>query len=160
MAVPSQDMILGLYYLMHDPIVHARTCEEAHQSLWKPRRSADGLSFQRQLQLVRETLERPDGSTIWGAGCTSIEKIKVLIEGGIIETTPGRVIFNTIVPKELGFQNYVLRKKRLSELVLECYKKIDLETTVRFLDKMKNLGFAEAISKMQHPSRIMPGSAA
>ncbi len=35
-------------------------------------------------------------------------------------------------------------KRRLSELVLECYKKINLETTVRFLDKMKNLGFAEA----------------
>ena len=121
-----------------------RTYEGSHQSLWQPRRSADGLSCQRQPQLARETAKDQSDATIWGAGCTSIEKIKVLIDGGIIETTPGRVIFNTIVPKQLGFQNYVLRKKRLSELVLECYKKIGLETTVRFLDKMKNLGFAEA----------------
>ncbi len=46
-----------------------------------------------------------------GRGLHIHQKIKVLIDGGIIETTPGRVIFNTIVPKELGFQNYVLRKK-------------------------------------------------
>ena len=73
-----------------------------------------------------------------------MRKLKYYVEGGIIETTPGRVIFNTIVPKELGFQNYVLRKKRLSELVLECYKKVGLEATVRFLDNLKNLGFSEA----------------
>src|SRR3990167_6938137 len=79
-----------------------------------------------------------------GRGLYIHEKIKVLIDGGIIETTPGRVIFNTVVPKELGFQNYVLRSKRLAELVLECYKKIGLEATVRFLDSMKNLGFAES----------------
>ena len=66
------------------------------------------------------------------------------LENGIIETTPGRVIFNTIVPKELGFQNYALPKKKLSELVMQCYKKVGLEATVRFLDNLKNLGFAEA----------------
>jgi DNA-directed RNA polymerase subunit beta' len=49
-----------------------------------------------------------------------------------------------IVPKELGFQNYGLRKKKLSELILETYKKVGLEATVKFLDKLKNLGFAEA----------------
>jgi DNA-directed RNA polymerase subunit beta' len=72
------------------------------------------------------------------------EKIKVRLESGIIETTPGRVIFNTIVPKELGFQNYALRKKKMSELVLETYKKVGLEATVRFLDNLKNLGFSES----------------
>ncbi len=44
------------------------------------------------------------------------ELIKLRTENGIIETTPGRVIFNTIVPKELGFQNYSLPKKKMSEL--------------------------------------------
>ncbi len=61
------------------------------------------------------------------------------------------MIFNTIVPKELGFQNYALRKKKMSELVLETYKKVGLEATVRFLDNLKNLGFAEATKVM--PSR-------
>ncbi|MGE3535610.1 MAG: DNA-directed RNA polymerase subunit beta', partial [Parachlamydiales bacterium] len=72
------------------------------------------------------------------------EKIKLKLESGVIETTPGRVMFNMIVPKELGFQNYALRKKKMSELVLETYKKVGLEATVRFLDNLKNLGFSEA----------------
>ncbi len=49
-----------------------------------------------------------------------------------------------IVPKQLGFQNYALRKKKLSELILETYKKVGLEEAVKFLDNLKNLGFAEA----------------
>ena len=79
-----------------------------------------------------------------GRGLRIHEKIKLRLDSGIIETTPGRVLFNTIVPKELGFQNYGLRKKKMSELVLETYKKVGLEGTVRFLDNLKNLGFAEA----------------
>ncbi len=79
-----------------------------------------------------------------GRGLRLHEKIKLRLESGIIETTPGRVVFNTIVPKELGFQNYALRKKKMSELVLETYKKVGLEATVHFLDNLKNFGFAEA----------------
>lgn len=142
-AVPSQDMILGLYYLMHDPIVlpgkenqPVKTFANTEEVLMAMH-SSGSYNWHEKLK---------DGERIdhFGRGLRVHEKIRVLIDGGIIETTPGRVIFNTIVPKELGFQNYVLRKKRLSELVLECYKKIGLEGTVRFLDKMKNLGFAEA----------------
>ncbi|MCB1109376.1 MAG: DNA-directed RNA polymerase subunit beta', partial [Chlamydiia bacterium] len=48
------------------------------------------------------------------------------------------------VPKELGFQNYALRKKKMSELVLATYKKVGLEASVRFLDNLKNLGFSQA----------------
>ncbi len=141
-AVPSQDMILGLYYLMHDPVVH-------------PDRAGKKVKVYSSPEEVLMSLHS-SGSYNWfgpddgerrdhlGRGLHIHEKIRVLIDGGIIETTAGRVVFNTIVPKQLGFQNYVLRKKRLSELVLECYKKIDLETTVQFLDNMKNLGFAEA----------------
>jgi len=79
-----------------------------------------------------------------GRGIHTHERIKVLVDGSIIETTPGRVLFNQCVPKELGFQNYGLRKKKLSALVVECYKKVGLEATVRFLDAMKNIGFKEA----------------
>ncbi len=66
-----------------------------------------------------------------------MRKSNCALENGIIETTPGRVIFNTIVPKELGFQNYSLPKKKMSELVMQCYKKVGLEATVRFLDNLK-----------------------
>ncbi|MEN9654297.1 MAG: hypothetical protein RL235_409, partial [Chlamydiota bacterium] len=141
-AVPSQDMILGLYYLMHDPVLHPDKKGQPVKTFSSPEEVLMALYAGGSYNWHKpKKTERVDHL---GRGIHVHEKIRVLIEGGIVETTPGRVIFNTIVPKELGFQNYVLRKKRLSELVLECYKKIGLEGTVRFLDKMKNLGFAEA----------------
>ncbi len=144
-AVPSQDMILGLYYLMHDPVIFP---DKAGRKV-KVFGSTQEVLMALYSSGSYNWFEKPEENGSQrrdhlGRGLHIHEKIKVLIEGGIIETTPGRVLFNTIVPKKLGFQNYVLRKKRLAELVLECYKKIGLEATVQFLDKMKNLGFSEA----------------
>lgn len=141
-TVPSQDMILGLYYLMHDPVVSPDKKDEVIKVYSSPQEVLMALYAGGSFNWY--TGEQKTRKDHLGRGIHVHQKIKVLIDGGIIETTPGRVIFNTIVPKEMGFQNYVLRKKKLSELVLECYKKIGLEGTVRFLDQMKNLGFAEA----------------
>ncbi len=144
-AVPSQDMILGLYYLMHDPVIFPDKAGRKVKVFGSPQEVLMALYSSGSYNWFEKPedngSERRDHL---GRGLHIHEKIKVLIEGGIIETTPGRVLFNTIVPKKLGFQNYVLRKKRLAELVLECYKKIGLEATVQFLDNMKNLGFSEA----------------
>lgn len=141
-AVPSQDMILGLYYLMHDPVVFPDKKDKKIKVFANPEEVLMALHSSGSYNWYEGSQEgRRDH---YGRGLHIHETIKVMIEGGIIETTPGRVLFNTVVPKQLGFQNYVLRKKRLSELVLECYKKIGLEATVRFLDDIKNLGFAEA----------------
>lgn len=144
-AVPGQDMILGLYYLMHDPVVFPEKAGRPIKVYASPEEVLMALyssgSYNWHDEKMREKSGRRDHL---GRGLSIHEKIKVLIDGGIIETTPGRVLFNTIVPKGLGFQNYVLRKKRLSELVLECYKKLGLEASVQFLDNMKSLGFAEA----------------
>ncbi len=141
-AVPSQDMILGLYYLMLDPLYHP----DQHGKKVKIFRDADEVLSALSCALSYNRFdERKEGRVDeLGRGLQLHEKIKVRIAGAIIETTPGRVIFNTIVPKELGFQNYALRKKKMSELVLMTYKKVGLEATVRFLDALKNLGFAEA----------------
>ncbi len=141
-TVPAQDMILGLYYLMHDPVIHPDKEGRKVKIFGSPEEVLMALNASGSYNWYEKTKEKRQDHL--GRGLHIHEKIKVLVEGGIVETTPGRVVFNTIVPKELGFQNYVLRKKRLSELVLECYKKIGLEATVRFLDKMKNLGFSEA----------------
>ena len=142
-TVPSQDMILGLYYLMHDPLYSP----EEHGKKTKLFGSTNevllalyaGTSYNREEKGVAD--ERIDDL---GRGIHIHEKIKLRLPSGIIETTPGRVIFNTIIPKELGFQNYALRKKKLSELILDTYKRIGLEATVQFLDNLKNLGFKEA----------------
>ena len=144
-AVPSQDMILGLYYLMLDPIYipenHGKKTKLFGSSEEVLLAMTGGGSYNWYEEEEKNMKGRRDQL---GRGLRIHEKIKVKLDSGVIETTPGRVIFNTIVPKELGFQNYGLRKKKMSELVLECYKKIGLEATVRFLDNLKNLGFAEA----------------
>lgn len=144
-AVPTQDMTLGLYYLMYDPLY-------------------DPEKYDRKVKVFRDAAEvllalSAGGSYNWfypidqqkgkrreflGRGLHIHERIKIRTDVGIIETTPGRVLFNTIVPKQLGFQNYSLPKKRLGELVMDCYKKVGLERTVQFLDDLKSLGFAEA----------------
>ena len=142
-SIPSQDMILGLYYLMHDPIFAAED-KGRKTKIFKDRtevllalRAAESYNY---FEKDRERGKKDDT----GKGIHLHEKIKLRLDEGIIETTPGRVIFNTIVPKELGFQNYALRKKKLSQLVLDCHKKVGLERTVKFLDDMKSLGFSEA----------------
>ena len=62
----------------------------------------------------------------------------------VLETTPGRVIFNEIWPSELGFYNKSAGKKALGELIHRCWQICGHETTVRVLDDMKKLGFRYA----------------
>ena len=92
-------------------------------------------------KLIKKPMKTYDD---YGRGMRIHEKIKLRTEDGIIETTPGRVVFNTIVPKELGFQNYACLRRKWASLIMQCYKKVGLEATVRFLDNLKSLGFAEA----------------
>ncbi|MEO0240981.1 MAG: DNA-directed RNA polymerase subunit beta' [candidate division WOR-3 bacterium] len=73
------------------------------------------------------------------------EKIKVLIKEKIIETSVGRIIFNNIVPPPLRFINEEINKKKLGNLIYECYKKFGSLVTEKFLDDIKDLGFKWAI---------------
>src|SRR2546429_7876166 len=61
-----------------------------------------------------------------------------------IETTAGRVVFNQIWPKELGFYNRPAGKKQLSDIIWRCYQVAGPAATVATLDKLKELGFTEA----------------
>jgi DNA-directed RNA polymerase subunit beta' len=145
-AVPSQDMTLGLYYLMCDPIY----IPEDHGQKTKIFRDSDevllalnGSGSYNWYEEAKKSKAK-DGRQPYQRGIRIHERIKLRTENGIIETTPGRVLFNTIVPKELGFQNYSLPKKKVGDLIMQCYKKVGLEATVRFLDKLKSMGFIEA----------------
>ena len=60
------------------------------------------------------------------------------------DTTVGRVLFNAIVPKALGFQNREMKKKALSEIVFQSYRREGLAATVQFLDRLKEFGFRSA----------------
>jgi DNA-directed RNA polymerase subunit beta' len=142
-TIPSQDMILGLYYLMHDPVYnpaeHGKKVKIFSSTEEVLAAMSSGLSFNRAE--TETDGKRCDES---GRGLNIHELIKLRIDDSIIETTPGRVIFNTIVPKELGFQNYSIRKKKMGELILEVSKRCGMEKTVKFLDDLKNIGFANA----------------
>src|SRR5690606_28977243 len=62
----------------------------------------------------------------------------------LLVTTPGRVIFSTIWPRELGFINFAVAKKKLGELILSTYKTTGKENAVKTLDLLKELGFRTA----------------
>ena len=62
----------------------------------------------------------------------------------LIETTVGRILFNQIVPKEVGFVNELLTKKSLRNVIGRILADTDFPTTVKFLDDMKNLGYSNA----------------
>jgi len=143
-AVPSQDMTLGLYYLMHDPIYIPADHDKQVKTFSSQEEVLRALYSSGSYNWFDQSEDISKRADHVGRGLQVHEMIKLRTENGIIETTPGRVIFNTIVPKELGFQNYSLPKKRMGELIMECYKKVGLERTVRFLDDLKKLGFSEA----------------
>lgn len=139
-AVPSQDMTLGLYYLMHDPI-HDPEKEGKKVRVFA---NSDEVLTALYSSGSHNWFGKDKNSSYYNRGLRIHERIRLRTENGIIDTTPGRVIFNTIVPKDMGFQNYSLPKKKMNELILQCYKKVGLEATVKFLDNLKSLGFHEA----------------
>ncbi|WP_347489924.1 DNA-directed RNA polymerase subunit beta' [Desulfoscipio sp. XC116] len=115
-AIPTQDMVLGSYYL----------------TIEKPGDLGEG-----------KILNGAEEATIaYENGAVSLHaKVKVRLDGEIIETTVGRVIFNSAVPKELGYFNRVADKKALSRIVDESYRKLGFSATGRLLDGIKGLGF-------------------
>ncbi len=81
------------------------------------------------------------------------EKIKILIDGNLITTTVGRLIFNEILPDNFEFINEQLNKKSISKLAAKVLKAYDSEVTVDFLDKVESLGF-EYMTKAGYSTAI------
>ena len=70
--------------------------------------------------------------------------IQVRINGELVETTAGRVIFNEVIPEEIGFINEVIDRKSLGRLVDTLYRRLGAAGTAEVLDKIKKLGFTYA----------------
>ncbi len=118
-TVPSQDMVLGTYYL----------------TKIRPGAKGEGKIFSSVDEvIVAHNTGRADMHA----------KVKVRINGELIETTVGRIRFNQIVPSEIGYLNELLTKKRLRQIIATCFRKAGLAKTVEFLDKLKELGFTTA----------------
>ncbi len=142
-AIPSQDIVLGCYYLTKaksgakgegrvfgNPDDVMLALEAGEVETLSPIR----LRYTGQLQDL--TAARNDQDVLH----TEVQEVK----GKIINTTVGRVILNEQLPKEMPFVNGLLKKKGLQQLVQSCYLKFGLELTVDMLDALKNTGFTYA----------------
>src|ERR1051326_7492744 len=131
-AEPSQDMVLGCHFLTKEPA-------NLEDGLKKAPRI--GSLAELEMALAVKRLEFHSPVHTW-------HELPGRVAGRWIGATAGRVIFNSIVPenllRDLGFQNKTMRKKDLSELVFESYRRAGLAPTVQFLDQLKEFGFRYA----------------
>ncbi|HHW39857.1 MAG TPA: DNA-directed RNA polymerase subunit beta' [Syntrophomonadaceae bacterium] len=118
-VAPTQDMVLGCYYLTID--------EEGAKGEGKYFRDFNEAYY------------------AYESGVIDLHAhIKVRVNGKLVDTTVGRLIFNQVIPPELGFINEVVGKKILAEIVGKCYRRLGYERTAALLDGIKKLGFSYA----------------
>jgi DNA-directed RNA polymerase subunit beta' len=131
-AVPSQDMVLGLYYIT-----------KAKKSTKKDIVKGEGLTFYSSEE-VRIALNEKR------ADLHAVVKVRIPKKGAengeteLIETTVGRVIFNEFVPPEIGYINELLTKKSLRDIIGRVLKMSGTAATAQFLDDIKSLGYKTA----------------
>lgn len=118
-AIPSQDMVLGAYY-----ITRARSNQPG-----------EGKAF----YSIEEALLALDNNAV-----TLHSKVKIKHDGEFIDTTVGRILFNSIIPDGMPFYNELISKKRIESITEECNREVGMNRTVEFLDDLKKLGFAMA----------------
>src|SRR5690349_600867 len=126
-AEPSQDIVLGCYFATKAP------ADFNQVDLKTLKRYTSVAEIEMELAVGRITRQMALLYYVRDGGSARWEK-----------TTAGRVLFNAIVPPELGFKNADMKKKVLSELVFESYRKSGLAATVNFLDRLKEFGFSNA----------------
>ena len=123
-AVPSQDMVLGLYYIT-----------KLRKSTEENKVKGEGLSFYSPEEVNIAYNEK---------AVDLHASIKLLRDNEFIETTVGRVMFNQYVPEEVGYINEVLTKKSLRDIIGNVISICGIAKTAEFLDNIKNLGYKMA----------------
>ncbi|MGE5861622.1 MAG: DNA-directed RNA polymerase subunit beta', partial [Ignavibacteria bacterium] len=118
-VVPTQDIVLGCYYL----------------TKLREGDKGEGMLFSSPEEVIMAY-----NNKILGLHA----RIKVKIDNQLIETTTGRVIFNRIVPKEMGFFNQLLIKKTFGGFIGQMFMKMGNKVAAKFLDDLKELGFRYA----------------
>jgi DNA-directed RNA polymerase subunit beta' len=118
-AVPSQDMVFGIYYLTKE----------------RPGAKGEDRLFADPEEL-RIAYDNED--------IDLHARVRMRWNGRIVETTVGRALFNDVVPEPLRFVNREMKKKEIISLISDCYNRLGNETTVAFLDRLKDIGFRYA----------------
>ena len=137
-TTPSQDITLGCYYISQNPL---RTQEKGEKT--KKRLTAFSTADEVDFAISEKSIKTHDW-ILFKNPDFGVETIFGDSTKKFIETTPGRVEFNSIWPRELGFINKAAGKKQLGEIILRCYEKCGHAATVACLDKLKDLGFKSA----------------
>jgi DNA-directed RNA polymerase subunit beta' len=131
-TLPSQDMVLGLYYI-------SKGKKTTETEIVK----GEGKAFYSPDEVIIAYNEnRVDLHAHIKVKTYVREKGQLVLK--LIETTVGRVIFNQFVPKEVGFVNALLTKKNLREIIGEIIEITNIPKTAKFLDDIKQLGFRTA----------------
>ena len=166
-AVPSQDVVLGCYYLTKEKpgakgVGRIYGVERGEDGALRPLRKDDALPVFRNEEDVLLALESGRVETLTpirfrlSGPYVDLTARKVRddqdvlhapvrqLDGEIVRTTVGRVVFNHALPDEIPFVNGLLKKKGLQQLVEYSYLRRGLELTVRMLDRLKDLGFLYA----------------
>ncbi|MBI2071442.1 MAG: DNA-directed RNA polymerase subunit beta' [Gemmatimonadetes bacterium] len=134
-AEPSQDMVLGCYFLTKAPANFAEAVK-----------TSPHVASLAEVEMAAATgrLDHHSPICFWYQPPPESGEQRP----GWVETTVGRVLFNSILPRvllaQLGFRNEVMKKRTLSELVFESYRRAGLAETVQFLDRLKEFGFRYA----------------
>ena len=126
-TVPSQDMVLGLYYI----------------TKIRPGAKGEGLTFYGPEEAI---IAHNEGK------CDLHAQVKVVVddiidgkhERHMVETSVGRVIVNGIIPKEVGYVNKIISKKSLRDIIADVIKNVGFAEACEFLDGIKNLGYRMA----------------
>jgi DNA-directed RNA polymerase subunit beta' len=143
LAVPTQDMVLGIYYMTKA----------------KPQAKGEGRAFGSteevimaleagEVELLTPIRMRYTGEVIDLTNAYDDQDVShtepIQLHKQFLHTTVGRVIFNDHLPSDMPFINGLLKKKGVQALVQYCYLRFGLEKTVVALDKLKELGFLYA----------------
>ena len=127
-TVPSQDMVLGLYYITKP----------------RPNVKGSGLKFYGPEEAI---IAYNEGRVDIHANVKC--RVRDIDENGqpivhIVDTTVGRILVNQVVPEEVGFVNELLTKKSLRDIISVVMKKAGADKVAKFLDDIKNLGYQMA----------------
>jgi DNA-directed RNA polymerase subunit beta' len=132
-TLPSQDMVLGLYYI-----------SKGKKTIGDEIVKGEGKVFYSAEEVIIANNEGRVDLHAWIKVRAQVRENDGSIKTQLIDTTVGRVIFNQFVPKENGYVNAILTKKSLREIIGQILKNTDIPKTVQFLDDIKTLGFRTA----------------
>ncbi|HOZ82692.1 MAG TPA: DNA-directed RNA polymerase subunit beta' [Bacteroidia bacterium] len=131
-TVPSQDMVLGLYYMT-----------KGKKSTDKEKVKGEGSVFYSPEEVTIAFNEGRVDLHAYIRVKTFIKENDEIVKR-VIETTVGRILFNEVVPRQAGYINDVLTKKTLRDIISQVLKTCGIAQTARFLDDIKDLGFKMA----------------